>query len=67
MPQHPPDPFIEGRYIVALIQLEEGVRIVSNLLNIDPDDVTIGMPVEVAFETFDGDVVLHQFRPEVVL
>jgi hypothetical protein len=25
------------------------------------------MPVEVAFETFDGDVVLHQFRPEVVL
>jgi len=29
--------------------------------------VTIGMAVEVAFETFDADVVLHQFRPMVLL
>jgi len=34
----------------------------ANLRHVDPDDVTIGMAVEVAFETFDGDVVLHQFR-----
>jgi uncharacterized OB-fold protein len=67
MPQHPPDPFIGGRYIVALVNLEEGVRIVSNLRDVDPDDVRIGMAVEVTFETFDGDVVLHQFRPVVVL
>jgi uncharacterized protein len=63
MPQHPPDPFIVGRYIVALVELEEGVRIVSNLRDVDLGDVTIGMAVEVAFETFDADVVLHQFRP----
>jgi len=63
MPQHPPDPFIEGRYIVVLVDLEEGVRIVSNLREVDPDDVMIGMPVEVVFETFDSDIVLHQFRP----
>jgi acyl dehydratase len=29
---------------VALVELEEGTRIVSNLRDIDPDDVTIGMP-----------------------
>jgi hypothetical protein len=66
MPQHPPDPFIEGRYIVVLVDLDEGVRIVSNLRDVDPEDVTIGMAVEVTFETFDGDVVLHQFRPAVL-
>jgi hypothetical protein len=52
---------------VALVELEEGVRIVSNLRDVDPDDVRIGMAVEVAFETFGGDVVLHQFRPAVLL
>ncbi len=52
---------------MALVDLEEGVRIVSNLRDVDPDDVTIGMAVEVAFESFDGDVVLHQFRPAVLL
>jgi uncharacterized OB-fold protein len=67
MPQHPPDPFIEGCYIVALVDLDEGVRIVSNLRDVDPEDVTIGMAVEVTFETFDGDVVLHQFRPAALL
>jgi uncharacterized protein len=69
MPHHPPDPFVEGRYIVALVDLEEGVRIVSNLRDVDPDDVTMGMAVVVTFETFetfDGDVVLHQFRPAVL-
>jgi len=64
MPQHPADPFIEGRYVVVLVDLEEGVRIISNLKDVNPDDVTIGMPVEVLFESFDG-VILHQFRPIV--
>ncbi|MGA8251271.1 MAG: OB-fold domain-containing protein, partial [Mycobacterium sp.] len=43
-----------------------GVRIVSNLTGIDPADVTVGMPVQAYFQTFDGadgDLVLHQFRP----
>jgi hypothetical protein len=37
---------------------------VSNLTAIDPADVTPGMPVEVYFQTFDDDLVLHQFRPK---
>jgi uncharacterized OB-fold protein len=63
MPRHPPFPWFEGTYIVVLVALEERIRLVSNLCEIDPDDVTIGMPVEVFFEHFDDGLVLPQFRP----
>ena len=66
MPHQPRFPFFDYPYVVALVELEEGVRIVSNLTHIDPDDITVGMPVQVYFQTFDGadgDLVLHQFRP----
>jgi len=63
MPQYPPLPFMEYPYIVALIALEEGIRLVSNLVGIAPQDVEVGTPVEVRFDTFDGDLVLHQFQP----
>ncbi len=64
MPQYPPLPFFEYPYIVVLIELDEGVRIVSNLRDIAPGDVKVGMPVEVFYEAFnDDELVLHQFRP----
>jgi uncharacterized OB-fold protein len=68
MPQHPPMSNMEYPYIVALIDLDEGVRLVSNLREIAPGDVEVGMPVEVFYETFDSGfekqkLVLHQFRP----
>lgn len=64
LPRHPPWPWFEGKtYIVALIELEEGTRILSNLRDVDPAAVTIGMPVEAFVERFDGGVALHQFRP----
>jgi uncharacterized OB-fold protein len=68
MPKYPPMPFLEYPYVVALIELDEGVRIVSNLCHIDPDAIENGMPVEVFYEAFnsitDGEeLVLHQFRP----
>ena len=63
MPRHPQWPWFEGTYIVALVQLEEGTRIISNLCDVDPDDVTIGMPVEAFIEHFDNGVALPQFRP----
>ena len=64
MPHHPPLPFFDDGFIVALVELEEGVRIVSNLVDIEPAAVTIGMPVQVRFDAFDGDVVLPVFVPE---
>jgi uncharacterized OB-fold protein len=63
MPLEPRFPFFDYPYIVALVDLEEGVRLVSNLCGVDPADVTVGMPVEVFYRTFDNDLVLHQFRP----
>lgn len=63
MPHEPKFPFFEYPYVVVLVELEEAVRLVSNLTGIDPDDVTPGMPVEVYYQTFDNELVLHQFRP----
>jgi hypothetical protein len=63
MPHEPRFPFFDYPYIVVLVDLDEGVRLVSNLFDIDPADVAVGMPVEVYYETFDGGLVLHQFRP----
>ncbi|MDX1873891.1 Zn-ribbon domain-containing OB-fold protein [Mycolicibacterium sp. 120266] len=68
MPQYPPLPFLEYPYVVALIELEESVRLVSNLTGIEPDRIEVGMPVEVYYETFSAlpsgdELTLHQFRP----
>ena len=51
---------------MVLVDLEEGsdtepLRVTSNLVGTDPDDVAIGMPVEVFFIRCD-DVWLPQFR-----
>jgi uncharacterized OB-fold protein len=61
MPRHPQFPFFDDDYIVALIELEEGTRLVSNLVDIAPDDARIGMPVTVRFDEFDDGVVLPVF------
>ena len=63
MPKFPEYPWFEYPYVVVLVDLEEGTRIVSNLCGIDPDDVEIGMPVDVFYEEFDGGLVLPLFRP----
>ncbi len=63
MPKHPPFPFFDDDYIVALVELEEGVRVITNLVGTSPDDASIGMPVAVEYAEFDGGLVLHQFRP----
>jgi len=48
--------------IVVLVELAEGVRLVSNLAGVEPSAVRNDMAVEVFFERF-GDVTLPQFRP----
>jgi uncharacterized OB-fold protein len=63
MPRHPPMPWFDDDCIVVLVDLEEGTRLVSNLIDIAPGAVSIGMPVEVSYQHFDDDVVLPLFRP----
>lgn len=63
IPRYPPVPGFEGTYIVAVIDLEEGIRFVSNLCGIEYDDITLDMPVEVFFaDTRDG-YRIPLFRP----
>ena len=47
---------------IGLIELEEGTRLVAQLVGVKPAEVQIGQAVEVVFNTFDGDLVLPQFR-----
>jgi uncharacterized OB-fold protein/acyl dehydratase len=61
---HPIVPAFEMPYVVALIQLEEGTRLVSNLVDIEPADVRIGLPVEVVFTRVDDEMTLPLFRPQ---
>ena len=63
MPRHPPLPWFDDGYIVALVELEEGTRLVTNLVGVEPAEVSIGLPVVVSFETFDGGLVLPLFTP----
>lgn len=50
-------------YNVVVVELEEGPRIYSNLLDVGHDDIRIGMPVKAAFEKVSDDVTLVKFRP----
>lgn len=49
-------------YVVALIRLDEGPTLMSNVIDGDPERMTIGMPVEVVFETWSEDLTVPKFR-----
>src|SRR5262249_28217015 len=49
-------------YPVAVVELDEGARMMTNLVDCAPGDIRIGMPVEVTFEERSEDVTLPQFR-----
>ena len=40
-------------FVVAVVRLDEGLNVVSNVTGCDVDDVHVGMDVEVAFRTWD--------------
>lgn len=48
---------------IGLIELDEGTRLVAQLVGVKPGEIKIGQRVQVEFNTFDGDLVLPQFRP----
>ncbi len=55
-------PAIKLPYAVVLVELEEGVRIVSNTVDIDTEEIHIGMPVEVTFVEAAKDLTLYMFK-----
>ena len=50
-------------YNVAEVELEEGPRLLTNLVAMDYDDIIIDMPVEIVFDDVTEDVTLAKFRP----
>ncbi len=60
---HPEIPPFEPGHPIAVIELEEGTRVVTDLVGIAPEEVAIGLPVEVEFNAVDDELILPQFRP----
>ena len=52
-----------GPYVIAIVELEEGPRLTTNIVDCHPDSVRIDMPVEVTFEDVNEEVSLPVFRP----
>ncbi len=52
-------------YVVALVELDEGCRMMTNIVAVeaDPSAVKIGMPVEIVYEAVTDAVTLPKFRP----
>ena len=50
-------------YNVAEVELEEGPRLLTNLVAVDNNDITIDMPVEIVFDDVTDEVTLAKFRP----
>lgn len=49
--------------ILALIRLEEGVQMMSNITGCNPEQVSTGMAVEVTFEDWSDEISVPMFRP----
>ena len=61
---HQPYPGFEDEvpYNIALVELEEGVRCFSNIVDCDNADLHVGMPLEVVFEDLTDEVSIPKFR-----
>jgi uncharacterized OB-fold protein len=60
--QASPHPGFKAPYSVVLVELDEGVRVISNLVDVKPEEIVMGLPVEVIFEPVTDEVVLPKVR-----
>jgi uncharacterized OB-fold protein len=49
-------------YAIAIVELEEGVRMATWVVDVRPNELTIGLPVVVVFDDVAGGVTLPKFR-----
>jgi uncharacterized OB-fold protein len=52
----------DAPYAPVVVEMEEGVRLVSQMVDCPPDQLAIDMPVEVVFEAVTPEVTLPRFR-----
>ena len=55
-------PGFKSPYSVVLVEMEEGVRLISNVVDIDAEEIAIGMPVAVVFDDVAEGLTLPKFR-----
>ena len=59
-----PSPFLADiPYVVAIVKLEEGVQMCTNIVDGPPDELKCDMPVEVVFEPLNDEFTLPKFKP----
>lgn len=57
-------PFTERvPYVAGIVDLEEGPRAMTNIVDCDHDELRVGMPLDVAFQAISDDVTIPVFRP----
>ncbi len=61
----PQGPGFQPPYVTAIVQLEEGPRMMTNLIDIEPDPEKIrcDMPVEIVFQDMSDEITLPMARP----
>jgi uncharacterized OB-fold protein/acyl dehydratase len=60
---YPEIPAFDYPLVVGLVELEEGTRLVSDIVGVEPADVRVGMPLEAEMVAFDDELTLPQFHP----
>ena len=60
-PQHPAF-FADAPYNVAIVELDEGIRMHTNIVDCPNDQLAIGLPVEVVFDKVHDEATLPKFR-----
>lgn len=63
---HREHPAHDGPYSIAVVELAEGPRMMTNIVNCEqtPEALELDMPVEVVFEAITDDISLPYFQPE---
>jgi len=60
----PVSPAYHAPYAAVIVALDEGYRILSNLVGCDVDEVRDGLRVRVRFHAYDGGITLPLFEPD---
>lgn len=60
-----PHPGFDGPYAIAVVQLLEGPRMMTNIVGIaqTPEALVLDMPLQVTFEALTQDITLAKFKP----
>ena len=56
----------EAPYVLAVVQLEEGPHLLTNIVGCEPEAVQVDMPVELRFERIDDEFTVYPFAPREV-